>query len=77
MRGLRGRRKTRINYKKMMVSMAIIIFVVALVFFGIGRLSKGTHAPEVGESQSRQEEKKVIPEDKTFNLVAIRRYNVP
>lgn len=58
--------------------MALVILIVALVFFGIGRMTKETKTPEVGESQSqgKQEEKKIIPEDKTFNMVAIRRYNV-
>ncbi|MCI9366289.1 MAG: CapA family protein [Clostridia bacterium] len=72
MRGLRGRRKTRINYKKLVISMTLIVLLVALVAFCIGRVTKtNTNTEiEIGENQEKQEEK-VIPDDITFNLVAV------
>jgi len=52
--------------------MAVIVLIVALAAFGIGRMTKNTVTPEVGEEvKNKQEEKVIIPEDKTFNMVAV------
>lgn len=69
MRGnMRGRRNKRINYKRLIMSLIILVLLIVLIGFGIKKLF--SKSGEITNNPETKQEEKVIPPDITINLVA-------
>lgn len=64
---MKRRKKYRVNYRKFLVGLLILIALIAIPSFGINRFVLNRNEIDIGE----QEQEEVIPKDITINMVAI------
>ncbi len=66
---IRGRKKIKINYKRISTIAICIILVAILAIFGVKLVKNQGTKTQIGQNNQTQEEK-IIPQDITINLVA-------
>lgn len=64
-----GRKKYRINYKRLIFSLLILALIIIAPVFGIKSIIKIANGDEIGNIIQPPEEK--VPDDITINMVAI------